>query len=186
MRSRILTQPAYTSQSHMHVYIHQWTEAALHNRMNNDSVSVSYNYNLCYCCCWEEFLRCQPYFWRDYCVLEPRWRTDWQICTETIAPTLSWAKIKSPWRRYSQMQAHTQAFYSCRSCPANKNYLELDSCMTCPSELSLNSHVDCFSAQGHDDRENSLTLLPLLLSFFFGLFCVVSPPFTLSLPHILN
>lgn len=74
-------------------------EAGLHYRMNNDSVSVSYNYNLCYCCsCWEEFLTCQPYFWRrDYCVLEPCWQTEWQICIETIAPTLSWAQTKSPW-----------------------------------------------------------------------------------------
>lgn len=46
----------------------------------------------------------------------------------------------------------TQAFYLSRSCPANKNYLELDSYMACPSELSLNPHVDCFSAQGHENN----------------------------------
>lgn len=31
---------------------------------NVNSVSLSYNYDLRYCCCWEEFFTCQPYFLR--------------------------------------------------------------------------------------------------------------------------
>lgn len=49
---------------------HKCSRARLHYWMIIANVFLSYNYHLCYCCCWDEFFRCQPYFLRrDYCAV---------------------------------------------------------------------------------------------------------------------
>lgn len=65
--------------------------------------------------------------------------------------------------------SNTQAFYSSSTVnPAllAKNNLKMDSCLMYPYKVSLNLHVNCFSAEGQKDRimSPSTTQTPSTLS----------------------